>query len=146
MIKLFKGKSHKTKPKKSKFKAVVLHGNNSTNTVNLDISENTFRYRGRQYNIFFEDVMLFKVDKLFSKVYYIFYVLENPDPLSIQEDNIKPKFLSATEYDTILESKVIEKTNEHSRGNKFLEDLLTPMNIGIVIVIGVIAWYIMGGS
>ena len=136
-----KGKT--TKIKKSKFRAVIYNGNTEPYIMPIDTSKTTFRRKGKQYNFKTQNVMYFKVKGWFSTKYYLFYSLDNPDPLHIKEEHVKPNCLSATEYDTILETKIIEKANEHSRGNVF-EDLFTMKNLVIAGVVVFAIIYFMG--
>jgi len=133
------------KPKKSKFKAVIYNGNIEPRIVTIDKNKKTFRSMGRQYNFKFEDVMFLKTTGFFKTYYYVFYSLDNPDPLYLIENQVKPSILSSVDYDSILESKVIEKANSHTQTD--LSQYLTPKNILIgLAVVGVLIYLVSGGS
>lgn len=145
-----KNKSNKTskkldKVKKSKYKAVIFNGNTIGRIVPIKLNDNKFKVSvlGRTYNIKTDDVMTIKISRLLKNEYYLLYHINAPDPLHITNKGVKPKHLTSDEYNSILESKVIQDINKNVK----LPDLdyKTIFGVIIAVIIGFIILVYQGG-
>lgn len=133
------------KIKKSKYKAVIFNGNTIGRIEPIKLNDNKFKVSvlGRTYNIKTDDVMTIKIKRLFKNEYYLLYHINSPDPLHLTNKGVKPKHLTADEYNSILESKVIQDINKNVK----LPDLnYKAIAIGVIaVLVGVGIFMSQGG-
>lgn len=105
----------------------------------------TFIFNGGSYNVkpLVSRARVSGFNFLFD-TYVFVYNLDNPDPLQIKFDGIKP-IMNPMDYKVRLQSKLVIDLNNAYKGG--LLEFLTLKNIIIgVIVIGVIYYFTNGGS
>ena len=129
-----------------KYKAIIYNGNKQVAIIDIDIKKGYFHYKDYCYNINLEDVIIIKTTNLLSFIfgskYYIMYNIHNPDPLTMKDCNMIPKYISSSVYNSFIKTNVIRQTNNLSNNN--FSELLTPQNILIVLVVGVVVLYFGG--
>lgn len=102
-------------------------------------NSNTFNYCGRSYVFRPNNSTCFRKNNIFYKVKYYHYNLNNPEPMVLVR-NYSP-VLTAQQFNTLIESEVLRKLNNLSRGNWLLE-LFTIRNLIIVAVFVLVYWYL----
>lgn len=140
-----------TPPKLNNVYAVIFSSNNKNpEIVNINNYVDFFHHNNSTYFISYDDVMTMKVKRwLVRHDFYIFYFYDNPNPIRISENlsvkNLSIKVLPSKTVNTIIKTEALKKVESSS--NKFnLENIKPEYVIGIMIVIGVIIYLLMGGN
>ena len=130
------------KNKKLVVRCLFFNKNEYIGHKDVSIFEKSFNYNGRKYMIIFEGVLKFYEKGIFSNKLFLMYEFDNTEPLRIINKNVEPKFLSAEEFNSIIETKIIKDVSNHG-GKIDLSDLFQEYKIYIIFgVIGIIIYFI----
>ena len=117
-------------------------------TKNFDRTEKSFHYKEGRYLIDLraseEDINVFPFP--FGWIWEkrkFFYNIKFPEPytLNVRNDDVTPKF-DPKVFDAIFENKLAEEVNKVDKG---LFSWLNLKTLLIIVVIGIIAYYILSG-
>ena len=138
-------------PKLNNVYAVIFSSNNKNPAiVNINNYVDFFHHNNSTYFISYDDVMTMKVNRwVVRNDFYIFYFYDNPNPIRISENlsikNLNVKVLPAKTVNTIIKTEALKKV-ESSNNNSIIENIKPEYIIGLVIVIGIIIYLLMGGD
>lgn len=129
--------------KKIKEYAVIINENGIQQTnKNITSLNNNFKYKQKGYIIkkqepYFIDTKFFWLTK---RIYI--YNVNDYEPINLTNINIR---LKSDDFNTLLETKILKEANR--KEDNVLNDLLTPRNIFIaLIVISAIYYFSTGGT
>ncbi len=110
--------------------------------ANMPKTDNTFKYKGKAYNIDRKHSSYFKWKGLVWDTRYYFYNIDNCEPLFF---NQKRKVIIEPElYNTFLETEVARKLN--NTGKKNFADFLNPKVLLGAVVVAIIGYYLLTGG
>ena len=131
--------------KKSNYYALIFNGNTIPHIERIPKNVTHFKALNRRFNFSITDVIIFRIKGIFRNKFYLFYDIDNPDPLTLDKNNLKPKYISSDIYNTIIETEIIRQANNRGLGS--IIDLIKPQYIIIgLIIVGVIIYLMSGGS
>ena len=134
-----------TKIRKGKFYAVIYNGNQMPHIEKIPKNVTHFKALNRRFNFDISDIMIFKYKTLFRNKFYIFYDIDNPDPLQLDKTQVKPKYINSDVYNSIIETEIVRQANNRGMGS--LLDKITIQHVVVgVIILGVGIYLLSGGS